>query len=459
MTILKNRFCFALAALVLASLQSLSANTTDLSEQDANAPFGWVVCAAKSGGDYTLTGGGNSDKVITLQSEGTADMKTTIYNAIKNNDIVIFDGSGENGTDFIVSSYMTLSSLSNKTIVGINGARLCTQWVLTDEDRAKLDSANVKNASTSSGTGGTLSNGQNVSEKAEYLTRSILLEKYGNENYRNAGIFYMKGCSNIIMRNLILVGPGSCDVSGYDLLCCTSSTKHVWVDHCDFVDGIDGNFDITQKADLITVSWCKFHYTNRSYMHQNTNLVGSSDSETTGYLNVTFANNLWGEGCRARMPMARVGFIHMLNNYFNCAGNATACINPRKNSTFVIEGNYFENGVQKVFEQKDCLGYRWADTNYIGQFGVSKPSSTNASLAMPYTYNIYNVQDVPATLTAANGAGATLADPLTIGRNSDGLDQITADDNDEYYDILGRRVKDLQKGMIYIKNGIKIVIK
>lgn len=461
MAIFGNKSYSLLAGIFLVSLQTMNAQTCSLSDHDANAPFGWVTCESKSGGDYELTGGSNGSNVVTLVSAGSEDMKNTIYNAIKNNDVIILDGAGENGTDFIISSYMKFSSVSNKTIVGINGARLCTQWYLTDEDRALLDAANVKNASTSSGTGGTLSNGQQVSERAEYLTRQTLLNKYGNENYRNAGLFYMSSCKNIIMRNLKLIGPGACDVSGYDLLC-TDNSKHIWVDHCEFVDGIDGNFDIKNKADFITVSWCTFSYTDRSYMHQNTNLIGSSDSETTGYLNVTFANNVWGAGCRARMPMARVGFIHMLNNYYNCAGNATACINPRKNSTFVIEGNYFDSGISKVFEQKDCLGYLWAETNYIGKSGVSKPKSTNTSLAMPYTYNIYDVQEVPTTLTAANGSGATLDDPLTIGRNTDALDELennSETEDYEYYDILGRKVKKLQKGMIYIKNGIKIVVK
>ena len=80
-------------------------------------------------------------------------------------------------------------------------------------------------------------------------------------------------------------------------------TKNCWVDHCEFVDGMDGNFDITQKSDFNTVSWCTFSYSARSYMHQNTNLVGGSDSEATGYLNTTFAFNHWGDGCLARMPM------------------------------------------------------------------------------------------------------------------------------------------------------------
>ena len=218
-----------------------------------------------------------------------------------------------------------------------------------------LDKNKVPTMSTSTG-GGKLQNGTSVTEQAEYMTRYLIIEHTGDtkENYRKAGIFYIDGCTNIIMRNLQFVGPGSIDVGGYDLVSCINKTTHLWVDHCDFTDGIDGNFDITNESDFVTVSWCTFSYTDRSYMHQNTNLVGSSDSKTADEdkLNITYAYNIWGAKCRARMPMARFGTIHMLNNYFNCAGNASACINPRKNSEFLIEGNYFEKGVKNIESYK-----------------------------------------------------------------------------------------------------------
>lgn len=458
---MKRIFTILLSCLMLCNATYVCANDQELSERDLNAPFGWATCASKSGGSYNVTGGAAGGSTITLQSAGASDMRTTIGNAIKNNDIIIFDGSGENGTDFIVSSNIELKNLSNKTIVGINGARLCTKWYVTPELKALLDAAGVSSASTSSGTGGTLPNGSSVGEEAEYLTRKIIMETYGDtsEAYRKSGVFTISGCSNIIIRNLKFVGPGSIDVGGYDLLTCISSTKHLWVDHCEFTDGLDGNFDITQKSDLVTVSWCTFSYTSRSYMHQNTNLIGSSDSETTGYLNVTWANNIWGAGCRARMPMARVGFIHMLNNYYNCAGNGTACINPRKNSTFVIEGNYFASGVSKIFSQSGCLGYLWANTNYIARSGVSAPSSTDTSLKMPYTYNIYNVQEVPSTLTAANGAGATLSDPLSIGRGNSLVQLMESCIGEKTsFDMLGRTMGSVQKGML-VKNGKVVFVK
>lgn len=251
-----------------------------------------------------------------------------------------------------------------------------------------------------------LPNGQSVSEEAEYNTRKIIIEmtKDNNEDYRKSGCISLSSCQNIIIRNITFKGPGAIDVGGYDLISCTGA-KNCWVDHCEFMDGMDGNFDITNAADFNTVSWCVFRYTDRSYMHQNTNLIGSSDSETTGKLNTTFAFNWWAPGCNQRMPMGRVGKIHMLNNYYSCSG-ASLCMNPRKNSEFLIEGNYFASGVKNCYKNNDATAVTWADNNVIANTSASKPSSFGTTVTVPYSYTVATTNDVPDAVQ--NGAGATL---------------------------------------------------
>ena len=272
--------------------------------------------------------------------------------------------------------------------------------------------------STSSG-GGTLVNGQEVKEKAEYYTSKIIIEKTGDtkESYRNAGVFSFNGCENLIIRNLKFQGPGSIDVGGSDLISFTGGTKHCWVDHCDFADGMDGNFDITQGSDFNTVSWCTFSYSSRSYMHQNTNLIGSSDSEAkshAGKLNTTFAFNHWGTGCKARMPMGRVGKIHMLNNYYTCTSGGN-CINPRIDSEFLIEGNYFAKGVRSIYGENDAKAVTWKNTNYSveGKSGSSKGSA----VTVPYSYTVAEYSVIPAEV--GTYAGATLYGGETGGGGDD----------------------------------------
>lgn len=378
----------------IAMTASAQTSTDVLSDYDQNAPFGFCTVSSRTNASstYNITGGGcytypvtgvSESKVTTLTSTGT-DMRSAIINAINSYDVIVLDGSKG---DFIVSKSIDIEGKTGKTLLGINGARLCTQWYLTSDLIAALDAAGVKNKSTSSGsnTHGNLPNGASVSEEAEYFARKTLIEVTGdnNENYRKAGIFTIsKNSENIIIRNITFQGPGAVDVGGYDLVSITGS-KHIWIDHCVFKDGIDGNLDITGSADFNTISWCTFSYTNRSYMHQNTNLIGSSDSEPTGYLNTTYAFNWWSKGCVQRMPMARIGKVHMLNNYYTCT-TASNCINPRKNSEVLIDGNYFDTGVTHYYSQSDATAVTWTTNNYIAA-SSSLPSNVGSTVTVPYS--------------------------------------------------------------------------
>ena len=396
---------------LLTTLAALFSLITVAADYDQNKPFGFCTRSSRTDANstYNVTGGGcysypvPSDfagKVIVLKSNGK-DMKKDIQNAIKQNDVIILDGS--NG-DFIVSSNVNVEG-DNKTLLGINNARLCTQFHITPEIITALNNAGVPHMNTHEG-GGILPNGQRVREEAEYNTRKIIIGLTGDntESYRKSGILRVAK-ENIIIRNITFVGPGSIDVGGNDLVS-FNGAKHCWVDHCSFSDGMDGNFDITQSSDFNTVSWCTFSYTERSYMHQNTNLIGYSDREPTGFLNTTFAFNWWGPGCVQRMPMIRVGKIHMLNNYFSST-TATNCINPRKNSEVLIEGNYFEKGVKRYFSQKDAISVTWADSNHAEEPNkAGQPISIGTPVTVPYDYSVAPYADVPAAVK--KHAGATL---------------------------------------------------
>lgn len=433
-------------------------------DYDLNKPFGFCTVSSRTDASstYNCKGGGCYTYPVPTDFTGTvkvltsngpdADMKSTIANAIKQNNVVVLDGS--NG-DFIVSSNVGITS-SNKTIIGINNARICTRWYVTQEIKDALDAAGVPSMSTSSG-GGTLPNGQSVNEEAEYNTRRIIMELTGDqsESYRNSGCLSLSGAKNIIIRNITFVGPGSIDVGGSDLISFTNGAKNCWVDHCAFQDGMDGNFDITQKSDFNTVSWCTFSYTDRSYMHQNTNLIGSSDSETTGFLNTTFAFNWWGTGCKQRMPMARVGKIHMLNNYFSCK-NSSNCINPRKNSEFLIEGNYFDSGVKRFYKSDGATAVTWAASNHhVENNSLGNLNSFGNTVTVPYDYTIAAAGDVPATVQAM--AGAT----LTFDDDPSGIMNISNDatkNDPKIYNLKGQCVDSHYKGIVIV-NGKKVLNK
>ena len=113
---------------------------------DQNKPFGFCCMSSRTDATstYNITGGGcytypvpeGVTGVVVLTSNGQ-DMKSTIEAALKNNEnkVIIFDGSKG---DFIVSSSIKVT-VSDKTLLGINQARLCTQWFLTDEIKKGLE--------------------------------------------------------------------------------------------------------------------------------------------------------------------------------------------------------------------------------------------------------------------------------------------------------------------------------
>lgn len=341
--------------LTLLLIFCLACATAFAQDIDCSAyPYGWASCATHDGGFYAMKGGSQGRKTV-LKSNG-GDNYDAIVEALTKYDNVVLDGA--NGS-FRISHQMEFNRLSHKTIEGINGACLETEFHVTPEIRHMLDTAHVRQYSSSSKPGVVynLSNGRRVREECEYQVRQHLINFLNDpdENYQLAGLFSLNGCEDIIMRNLTLRGPGAIDVSGKDLLNICHGSKHIWIDHCDFLDGIDGNFDINTYADFITVSWCTFTYTERSYIHMNTNLIGASDSaEQNGEdcMNVTFHNCTWGRGCDQRMPMVRFGKIHILNCTYDCAG-CLRTVNPRRGAEVLMENCVWKKGVKNIFQASD----------------------------------------------------------------------------------------------------------
>ena len=98
---------------------------------------------------------------------------------------------------------------------------------------------------------------------------------------------------NVIVRNLKVVGhnctdsPSDCS-SGHDAVHVEGSARNLWFDHMDISDGSDGNLDITNGANFVTVSWTIFHYSSKrtdpiagATGHRFCNLIGAADTMTS----------------------------------------------------------------------------------------------------------------------------------------------------------------------------------
>lgn len=301
--------------------------------------------------------------------------------------------------------------------------------VVTTESEWKsaLESSSVKHVFIKGSV--KISNVYNVSVKDKTIYGLPGSELYNPNQKSNNGILVFKsGTNNVIMRNVTFRSAGAYDCDGYDNFCIEGGTN-IWVDHCDFQDGVDGNFDIKNGANNISVSWCRFRYllaptsggSGGSADHRYTNLIGSSDSKTTdrGLLNVTFQLCWWDEGCKERMPRVRFGKVHILNCLFS-SSVTSYCVGGGKESSVYVENSAFYNitaskgpyskitsGAAATFTgsyyDSSCKSYSDSKMNSLADGAAFKPSEY-------YKYPVYDASKIYSEITnqANCGAGATL---------------------------------------------------
>ena len=178
----------------------------------------------------------------------------------------------------------------------------------------------------------------------------------------------------------------------------------MWIDHCTFVDSQDGALD-SKVCDWATYTYNHFYYTSRSYSHAYTCGCGwVSNHEMV--IHMTFACNIWGEGCMRRLPQADDCYIHLVNNYHNCAGNSVG-MTINSYSRALVEGNYAAAGVNKPLDGSG------ANRNVTARDNSFSATSVGNEVIMPYPYTKIPATDVPAVLTGNEGAGATLGNDAT----------------------------------------------
>ena len=259
----------------------------------------------------------------------------------------------------------------------------------------------------------------------------------GEQNASTSGILYLKG-SNLILRNLTFVGPGAYDCDGWDNLC-LDKAKNIWVDHCDFQDGCDGNFDIKSTSDNITVSWCRFRYLKAPKAggsggaddHRFSNLVGSSSSDkpTDGTYNITYGYCWWDEGCKQRMTRCRNALIHYLNCYWN-SSVADYYIGPENVSSY-FEGCTFAGSANSADRIWRAFNNSTNYCTFVHCTG-NLPSNSSTPVAAPtYAYDQLTAATAKNYVTHSTcGAGATLTVTTTgaVSSTCDSDEPITPPD-------------------------------
>lgn len=383
-----------------------------MSEYDYNQPVGWATV------DGGVTGSNDENPVEVstlsdLRRELTGSTAKTIYI----NGTIEFDG------------ILEIDGVSNKTIYGLKEARLVNNNV------------------------------------PEIYTEEENEKKAGEaKDPDETGILIFKRCNNIIIRNLTFESAGAYDVEGNDNLC-FQDCQRIWVDHCDFQDGMDGNLDCNHTSDYIAVTWCCFHYQKPAIAggketddHRFSNLWGGGDNQTDshGHLNTTFYACWWGEGCRERMPRVRFGKVHILNCLYSTTV-ANYCISAGYLSNLYVERNAFVGDFNRIWRTNVSSSYPDYHITLTGNIGTEdhKEGAGSDDYFIPSDY--YTLEGMPVDLVeteVSTYAGATLNVEYGEGVTT-GISNIGVSDADvvstEYFSPSGTRLNAPQRGLNIVR--------
>ncbi len=217
----------------------------------------------------------------------------------------------------------------------------------------------------------------------------------------------IRGTSEAFVRDVIVknlrVNASFSNVEGVGIM--IDRAHHVWVDHSELFDAVGGLLHVVNGADLVSVSWTKFHFTPSTpdLEHRFGCMIGDSDDKAatdSGHLRVTLHHNWWAGYIRQRAPRVRFGDVHLFDNYSSGAGNDYS-IWAALGSRVLLENHYFK-GVTNPHELHDADAQLLARGNvYDGALGIMQ--STGTAFTPPYTYVLEPAIEVPALVTAGAG--------------------------------------------------------
>jgi pectate lyase len=226
---------------------------------------------------------------------------------------------------------------------------------------------------------------------------------------------HISDASNVILRNIVIRGPGSNEDQAWDNINIEGSSKNVWVDHAEFWDGQDGNADVVKGADSVTFSWSIFGYTKNG-SHNLSNLIASSDDEpeSEGKLDVTFMFNWW-KAAAQRQPRCRYGQIHVVNNLFtgdDAVGASVLGVSNGFSCNVLTENNHFIKQGQPIDLGKETgAGSVQQAVGNVFESCTGNQKGSGTAFTPPYDYKSFLVPASEVKALVQKYAGATLASP------------------------------------------------
>ncbi|MER7490527.1 polysaccharide lyase family 1 protein [Streptomyces sp. NPDC126497] len=335
-------------------VMNANAGTVDLYHQTLAAKDGWA-----SSGTGT-TGGTKADAAHTFTVSTRAQLVKALGSASDTTPRIIkISGMIDANTD---DSGRKLSCADYASGTGYSLSAYLKAYDPATYGRSKLPSGTQEKARAAA----QAKQGKNIVFKVPANTTIVGVP--GTNAGLTGAMLQIQNVDNVIVRNLTFAATEDCFPqwdptdgdegnwnSNYDSVSLRGAT-HVWADHNTFTDAPhfdsanpkyfgreyqihDGALDITKGSDLVTVSRNQFTH------HDKTMLIGGSDTDSVGKLRVSLHHNVW-KGIMQRAPLARLGQIHIYNNYYDVTplnGYAPQySINSRAKAQVVAENNYWK---------------------------------------------------------------------------------------------------------------------
>ena len=204
---------------------------------------------------------------------------------------------------------------------------------------------------------------------------------------------------NVIVYNLNIEGvyPDEAPVDGIDI---SNGSTNIWIHHCTIWNSPDDNLDIKKQVNYVTVSYCKFYYTDKDHPHRLNALIssgGGTQPNDFGYLKVTYHHCWFADYIQERMPRIMYGEVHVYNNYYTSQGN-NYCVGVGSYASAIIEQNYFKKVKDPIKFMYDWYAYiLQRDNIFDGTKG--KQDGTEKGVVLGTTY-IENDKKDPEKITS-----------------------------------------------------------
>ena len=232
---------------------------------------------------------------------------------------------------------------------------------------------------------------------------------------------HIKNASNVIVRNIVIRGPGSNQDQAWDNINIEGSSKNIWIDHCEFWDGQDGNADVVKGPDNVTFTWNTFGYSIPGHDHNLSNLIASSDNEpvSDGKLDITYMFNWW-QAAAERQPRCRYGQIHVVNNLYtpdSSVGPSKLGVTNGYSCNVKTENNHFIGQNEPIDLGKQAgTGSVQESVGNLFESCSGNETGSGTAFTPPYEYKSFMVPAAQVKALVQKNAGATLASPTACAR-------------------------------------------